>query len=367
VYALQNLNPSDFLRDYWQQKPLLLRNALADFKDPLSADELAGLALEPELESRIVQKVNSSWLLQQGPFQEHSFRLLAPWTLLVQGVDHYVDTVSELWQCVNFLPSWRRDDVMVSYATDGGGVGPHYDNYDVFLLQGSGQRRWQIGQMCGIDEALISHDSLRILADFHPTADYVLNPGDVLYLPPRLAHWGEAIGECMTYSLGFRAPRLNDMLSRWVDDRLETMDPERLYTDPPLSCGARAGEITDDALRHVLKLLQQELAGDPGQCRWLGEMLTESHMAVEPEQSTVALASGLALQLAPGARLAWTDGCDHLIVFANGVSLDAPQDCQPLIETLCRGGTIDRRKVETTEQTLALFNELASIGCIDVE
>ncbi|MCB1728871.1 MAG: cupin domain-containing protein, partial [Halieaceae bacterium] len=166
------LDKEAFLARHWQREPLLIRRAIADFSPPLGADELAGLALEEYIESRIVEYRDRQWLLHHGPFSEADFRRDVPWTLLVQAVDHYSEEVAALRHLVDFLPRWRVDDVMVSYAVDGGSVGPHYDNYDVFLLQGEGVRRWQIGQFCDADTALLPHDELRLLSDFQCQREY---------------------------------------------------------------------------------------------------------------------------------------------------------------------------------------------------
>jgi len=223
---IENFDPALFLREYWQRKPLLIRQALPGFVAPLSPEELAGLALEEEFESRLVETRGADWHFEHGPLAEGSFQRDNPWTVLVQAVDQYHPGVAQLRQLVAFLPPWRIDDVMVSFATAGGGVGPHYDNYDVFLLQGMGQRRWQVGQTCSAEEPLLDHDNLRILANFQQTAEYILEAGDILYLPPRLAHWCTANQDCLTFSIGLRWPRLNDLLSRWLDQVLEDLDPE---------------------------------------------------------------------------------------------------------------------------------------------
>jgi len=240
-----------FLAQYWQRKPLLIRNAIAGFETPLPADELAGLALEEDIESRIIEYRDNQWRLDHGPFTGKDFHRDTPWTLLVQAVDHVIPAVAELRKLVDFLPQWRVDDVMVSYAVDGGSVGPHYDNYDVFLLQGEGERRWRLGQYCDAGSPLLAHPELRILSEFNCTREYLLGPGDILYVPPGLAHWGVAQGECTTFSIGFRAPRVNDMVSRWADCLLEHLDPELFYSDSHIEPVTRAGEIRPQDLARV--------------------------------------------------------------------------------------------------------------------
>ena len=178
--VLGDLSPEEFLRDYWQKKPLLIRNAIPDFEPPIDGNELAGLSLETEVESRLV--VGTEWQLENGPFTEQRFQTLpsSHWTLLVQAVDLWVPEVAALLREFAFLPPWRLDDIMVSYAQDGGSVGPHFDYYDVFLLQGAGQRRWQIGQACAASSPLLENTDLKILSQFRPTDEWVLNCGDML-------------------------------------------------------------------------------------------------------------------------------------------------------------------------------------------
>ena len=220
LQILGGISAREFLRDYWQKKPLLIRQAIPGFQSPISPDELAGLSLEEDVESRLViEHGESPWELRRGPFTEHTYQQLPErdWTLLVQAVDQLVPDVAELIEHFRFLPNWRIDDVMISYAAPGGGVGPHFDNYDVFLLQAHGQRRWRIGQMCDSESPMLAHGDLRILADFQGTEEWVLEPGDMLYLPPRLAHFGTAEDACMTYSVGFRAPSAAEVLTHFTD------------------------------------------------------------------------------------------------------------------------------------------------------
>jgi 50S ribosomal protein L16 3-hydroxylase len=223
-----NFSAESFLREYWQRKPLLIKGALPAFTDPLSPEELAGLACEDGVESRLVFTRGGKYRMTQSPFQESDFTSLPRknWTLLVQAVDHYVPQVKALLQCVNFLPSWRVDDVMISYAAPGGGVGPHFDYYDVFLVQGQGRRTWRLGQRCNVDDTLLTASGLKLLREFHTSAEYSLEPGDVLYVPPGLAHWGIAENDSLCYSLGFRAPAVSDMLLDFTDQLADTLPPD---------------------------------------------------------------------------------------------------------------------------------------------
>jgi len=187
---LTNFNTATFLRDYWQKKPLLIKNPWDAWSNPLEPDELAGLACEEEVESRLIMQAGDTWKVENGPLPESRFGELGDkhWTLLVQAVDHFVPEVAALIEPFRFIPNWRIDDIMVS--ADGGGVGPHFDHYDVFLIQGLGKRRWQVGAACDENTELLPQDDLRLLADFEASDEWVLEPGDILYVPPGVAHEG---------------------------------------------------------------------------------------------------------------------------------------------------------------------------------
>ncbi|WP_111656656.1 JmjC domain-containing protein [Isoalcanivorax indicus] len=247
------LPAADFLRDYWQRKPLLARGCASGLEIP-DPDTLAGLALEDGVESRLIMGgqqgqhgETASWTQRHGPFDEDDFRTLpeSHWTLLVQSVDYCLTEVSLLLDSFDFLPPWRLEDIMISYAVRGGSVGPHFDQYDVFLIQASGQRRWQLGPACDASTPLQPHDSLRLLADMPVQEEHLLGPGDVLYIPPGVAHWGIAEDDdCVTWSVGFRAPRRADLLARITDECLANM-PEALFTDPGRDLPEDAAGLSD--------------------------------------------------------------------------------------------------------------------------
>ena len=279
MHVLGHLTVEEFLRDYWQKKPLLIRSAWPDFEPLLASDELAGLSLEEEIESRLVIEngPDGPWSIRKGPFSDQDYQQLPDdkWTLLVQAVDHWIPEASDLLQNFRFIPSWRIDDLMISYAVDGGSVGPHYDQYDVFLLQAEGQREWRIGQMCNEDSPILDGPKIRILDTFEETDRWILNPGDMLYLPPQLAHWGIARGECQTYSVGFRAPSVSELAQATLDQILQTSTEDQRYGDPDFPGQDNMGEITPAAtqrLRHLLlhALDQPDLLGDV-----LGNLMTE--------------------------------------------------------------------------------------------
>lgn len=270
---LAHFDVAAFLRDYWQQQPLLIRNPWANWINPLGPDELAGLACEEGVEARLISQAQHAWALEEGPFPESRFGTLGkePWTLLVQAVDHHVPEVAALIAPFRFIPNWRIDDVMVSYATDGGGVGPHFDQYDVFLVQGLGRRRWQVGAPCDAETALLPHDDLRLLAEFEPTAEWVLEPGDILYVPPRVPHNGVALGDdCMTYSIGFRAPAHGELLAHWSDHLLDDIPDDDRYADPGLLPQDNPGEISPAAIAGLQAMLAKSLLDPEAFARWFG-------------------------------------------------------------------------------------------------
>ena len=268
---LKNFDPTAFLRDYWQKKPLLIRDAWDHWTNPLVPDDLAGLACNDDTESRIVRHTKKRLKVEHGPFPEKRFAKAEkhPWTLLVQGVDRHVPDVAALLDPFRFIPNWRIDDVMVSYAVDGGGVGPHFDHYDVFLIQGLGQRRWQVGGPCDARTELQPHDDLRLLASFAPTEEHILDPGDMLYLPPGIAHDGVAIGDdCMTYSIGFRAPSRSELMAHFTDHVLSELTEDDRYTDPDLKVVSDPNAISAEAIERLHAMVLEKVGDHNAFARW---------------------------------------------------------------------------------------------------
>jgi 50S ribosomal protein L16 3-hydroxylase len=278
---LGGISPAEFMSTYWQRKPLLVRQAIPDFKALLSRTELFDLAEQSEVESRLVIGANDGkrdWQMQRGPFKRRAIPKLTErdWTLLVQGVDLHDDRVAALMQQFRFIPDARLDDVMISYASEGGGVGPHFDSYDVFLLQAHGQRRWRIGRQK--DLSLVPDMPLKILANFKPEHDWVLNPGDMLYLPPRYAHDGVAQGECMTYSVGFRVPQTGDLARELMVRLSESAEDAAgcdLYQDAGQSAVVKPACVPEGLAEFARTALQKALKDPKALDRALGEFLTE--------------------------------------------------------------------------------------------
>ena len=264
-----------FLQEYWQQKPLLIRQALPGYISAISPDELAGLALEEEVESRLVVGGGNNWSLRHGPFTEQDFLDLPQqdWTLLVQAVDLWVPQVQQLLELFAFLPLWRLDDVMVSFACPGGSVGPHFDQYDVFLLQVAGTRRWQIGGQCDGSTPLKADCQIRMLESFSSREEWLLEPGDMLYLPPGIAHWGVAESECLTYSIGFRSPNIADLLADLAVE-LMAQGYDAHYRDPAMSQALAGPDIAQAFVAQAKQQLWQAIDNDDLIGDWFARFMT---------------------------------------------------------------------------------------------
>ncbi|MGM0553870.1 MAG: JmjC domain-containing protein [Pseudomonadota bacterium] len=312
---LGGLTPRTFLREYWQQRPLLVRGAIPDFDNPLDPDDLAGLAVDPEAGSRLVRghPERRDWAVEYGPFDAAHFAALPErdWTLLVSDVERFWPDGPAFLRRFDFIPRWRRDDLMISYAVPGGSVGPHVDAYDVFLFQAAGRRRWQIQDPPGSPEC---HDDLplAILREFAPTGNWDLGPGDLLYLPPNLPHLGVSLdASCMTWSIGFRAPPILDILTGFLEERANVIgdqarfeDPGRPPVDHPAEIPAGDRHVLRDSLRALLA------ADDSDLDAFLGRFLTRPAGNVElaPGTDEPALDASTRYRLHPGVRRAWFQG-----------------------------------------------------------
>ncbi|WP_163558848.1 cupin domain-containing protein [Halomonas sp. NO4] len=356
---LGGLSAAEFLRDHWQREPLLIRGAFPDFQCPLDPDELAGLACEEGIEARIVEERgrDGPWQVSHGPFDERTFAKLPErdWTLLVQAVDHYVPEVAELLDHFSFLPRWRLDDIMISYAPPGGSVGPHVDQYDVFLLQGSGRRRWQLGGKVPDDAPILAGIDLRILErfDVEPGHDWVLEPGDMLYLPPGWAHHGVSQSDdCLTLSVGFRAPSADEAITSFADYLGEQLPASQRYADPGMTPPVDPAELDDAAVARMRRLILDTL-DDPAQlAQWFGRVMTQpkyvdqlvaAETPTEIADLVAELQAGAELLRSPGSRFAWRaldvdratlfadgDGLDCSLELARALASDAPLDAELL-------------------------------------
>lgn len=370
---LGGISAERFLREYWQQKPLLVRAAIPGFGSELSGEELAGLALEPEIESRLViERGTCPWELRRGPFKARDFRRLpeSRWTLLVQAVDQWLPAAQALRARFDFLPGWRFDDVMVSYAADKGGVGPHVDQYDVFLVQGSGQRRWRIGQRCDASTPLRRDTELRILKRFETEAEYLLDPGDMLYLPPGLAHWGIAEGPCMTWSVGFRAPSAAEIVQDVAAEAAERLPEDRRFADAGMAW-PRDGEIPAAAIAQLRGLLQEALDDDALLAQWFACYMTGRKypdLDITPPRRpsggiNALLARGLGVERHPASRFAWLRGRPARL-FVDGESMSCPT---ALARVLCSQAPLTAAQLgafAAKPETRAVLDRLLASGAL---
>lgn len=300
---LGGMSPAHFLAEYWQKKPLLVRQALPGFTGLLTPQELATLAGKASAVARTVSErapsANKRFKLEEGPFARLDVARMPKekFTLLVQGVEQHVDGAWDLLQRFSFIPSARIDDLMVSYAVPGGSVGPHFDLYDVFLVQGMGRRRWQISQ--SDDLTCVETEDVRVLRNFEPTNEWVLEPGDMLYLPPKVGHWGVAVDACMTYSVGFVAPSHEQLVHNFLAFLGQQVgEPEGMYEDPDLALQTRPAELVDDAVARVERVLEQLRWDQETVAVFFGRLLTgpkPSTVFTPPKQPLDARAFAAAL------------------------------------------------------------------------
>jgi 50S ribosomal protein L16 3-hydroxylase len=353
---LGDLPVGEFLSQYWQKRPVLIRQALPGFESPIRPEELAGLAMEDGVASRLIlERGQHPWELRLAPHEPGTFESLpeSHWTLLVHEVDQWIPSVGRLLDRFRFLPNWRLDDVMVSYAPPHGNVGAHLDHYDVFLLQGLGRRRWQVETSPrDAGEESVPDLDVRMLRQFDPDEEWVLEPGDMLYVPPRVPHLGVALDACLTYSIGFRAPHQKELASAFGADLTERADPTVRYTDPDLAASNDPGEIDAATLERIRQAIDRIDRDDDSLARWFGRFATEPKRERpepdgEPEWTAEKLRAAFADPLfrlergAPGrlAHIRHADGSVSLFIGGDEYRLAADESSfGPLITGR---GTID--------------------------
>jgi 50S ribosomal protein L16 3-hydroxylase len=383
-----NLSPELFLRDYWQQKPLLLRQAFPDFEPELDVDDIAGLACDELAESRLVSGrfPSPDWTLRYGPFSEEDFAALPErdWTLLVQDVEKHYPPLQTVLTAFSFLPRWRIDDLMVSVAAPGGSVGPHIDQYDVFLLQAAGRRRWEIATACEPD--LLPDCELNVLQRFAAEQSWDLEPGDLLYLPPGVAHHGIALDAegvaasarsspplCMTWSIGMRAPSAADLLQALGEWLAASPAEGGRYRDPGLAVAARCGEIEADAVSGLQRLARSAIDDPELFATFLGSFLSSYRMAhepapppgpVDPAGLRKLLRRGARLQHNPWTRLAWLASPDGARLFAAGCAFRSDVGLAALV---CDAQALRDAPAAELESHADLLCELVNRGHLLVE
>ena len=349
LQVLGGITAEQFLNEYWQKKPLLVRNAMPEIINILEPDDVKELAQEETVSARLIKQKDkdpNQWSVKSSPLIKGDFQKLPKlWTLLVQAVDHYSFDLAELWKKFPFIPQWRRDDIMVSYAPKGGSVGQHFDFYDVFLVQGYGHRRWQLGQMCDENTAFVAGQPLKLLPEMDVHFDEVLAPGDLLYVPPGLSHYGVAEDDCLTFSFGFRMPNVATMMDR-VSDRFAD---NALLKNPVIDIMRdqvdQIGEMTSNELAYLKAKVLDQLQHSSDFEHALVALMSEPKYPdnipepdeIEADDLREILSTGYELCLEPASRLLYTQQDDQLLFWANGEACCIDDRFAPLLKALADG------------------------------
>lgn len=336
---------------------MLIKQAISHFTSPMDPDEIAGLSLEEESCARLVSETPSKnqWQLKHGPFTETDFSSLptSHWTLLVQHADALDPRVNALLNYFRFIPNWRLDDIMVSYASDNGGVGPHFDYYDVFLLQGSGKRRWRIGQQCDSQSPLVPEQEMKILQNFQCTEDWLVDTGDLIYIPARTAHWGEAIEHSITYSIGFRAPSLSETLLDFSESVTATLSEDQRYQDPENALPqTHRGQISESTIQQLQENILELANNKNALIAWFGSYTTELKADLNPalvEQNFASLSdwhNNKPLFLSPFCRASYHVTEDSATCFING---EVFYSNHKLAQRLCHEESIEKNTLSASD------------------
>jgi 50S ribosomal protein L16 3-hydroxylase len=365
THILGNISIETFLTEYWQKKPLLIKNAMPQITDLLEPDDIKELAKEEDVQARLLMqnpKNPAQWRVKKSPFVTNDLKNLPPLhTLLVQAVDHWSLDVAKLWQLFDFIPQWRRDDVMVSYAPKGGSVGRHFDQYDVFLVQGHGRRRWQLGQWCDSDTTLIPDQPLRLLPEMGEIFfDEILDVGDMLYVPPKLAHYGVAEDDCLTYSFGFRMPNAAQLLERTVDYAIGQPDFQLPLADlrqKANSAGLVSGEELEQLRLQLLEALQTTLSNPECFNDAIMPLLSESRDAdnlpegfgITRSELKSALNSEATIQREPAGRLVYLQNAEGLEFWWNGEVVEVPSAQAAIVQKIADGLILSKQDISAED------------------
>ncbi|MDR6541520.1 50S ribosomal protein L16 3-hydroxylase [Acinetobacter bereziniae] len=371
--VLGGITAEQFLTEYWQKKPLLVRNALPEIAEILVPDDVMELALDENITARLIKQKDkdpNQWSVKTSPLIKGDFQKMPKlWTLLVQAVDHYSFDLAELWKKFPFIPQWRRDDIMVSYAPKGGSVGQHFDFYDVFLVQGFGHRRWQLGQMCDAESEFVEGQPLKLLPNIEINFDEVLAPGDLLYVPPGLAHYGVAEDECLTYSFGFRMPNIADMMDRVSDKFVEDQRLRNPLLDVLRHKSNPIGQVTQAELDYLkAELLAQLNQSDVLEDAIMSLMAEPKYPENIPDAEAIGtgdleevLEQGYLLQIEPASRLIYLEQNNQLLFWANGESICISTEFAPYLKQIADGHAValnpQLSEQEILEDIAGLLNE----------
>lgn len=371
--VLGGITAEQFLAEYWQKKPLLVRNALPEIINILEPNDVQELALDENITARLIKQKDkdpNQWSVKTSPLTKGDFQKMPKlWTLLVQAVDHYSFDLAELWKKFPFIPQWRRDDIMVSCAPKGGSVGKHFDFYDVFLVQGYGQRRWQLGQMCDGDTDFVANQPLKLLPEMDVNFDEVLNPGDLLYVPPGLSHYGVAENDCLTFSFGFRMPNIAEMLDRTCDRLADKDQFKRPLIDISRDKISQIGEITQNELEYlkaeIIQRLQNTTELDDAIISLMSEPKYPENIP-EPDEIIIddlveILNEGYEILLEPASRLLYTEQDHQILFWANGDAVCLSENSVDKLKDIADGKILkfdqDFNDPDILEDVLELINE----------
>jgi len=371
--VLGGITAEQFLAEYWQKKPLLVRNGLPEIVGLLEPQDVQELALEEHASARLIRQKDrnpNEWHVKSSPLTKGDFQKLPKlWTLLVQAVDHYSFDLSELWKKFPFIPQWRRDDIMVSYAPKGGSVGKHFDFYDVFLVQGHGHRRWQLGKMCDVNTAFIPNQPLKLLPEIDVQFDEVLAPGDLLYVPPGMAHYGVAEDDCLTFSFGFRMPNVAGMMERISDQFSANTLLQNPVVDITRKQMGQIGEINATELSHlkdlVLAQLKDSSALDAAIMSYMSEPKYPDNIPeadeIEADDLKEILHEGYEVLLESASRLLYTEQNGTLNFWGNGEVLFIAEPFEQKLKAIANGESLpfdsQFNDDETLENVAHLLNE----------
>ena len=367
MYKL-NLDIADFMANYWQKKPLLIKAGFKDFVDPISPDEIAGLAMEEEVTSRMVYRENDQWQAQCGPFTEFDKMAEPGSVILVQAINHWHDPSAELANTFNFIPSWRFDDLMVSYSTDNGGVGPHIDRYCVFIIQGQGKRHWRVGAQDMMLGEFAAHGALKHCEAFDAVIDTVLEPGDILYIPPYCAHEGYAVGEAINYSVGFRAQDQKEILNDFSDYLLQQAHEFVRYSDADLQPRAEHGSIEAEEVQKLTALMTSLMADKSVMHDFIGRHYSESAHELDllvPEGGYIADYVIVQDEISMGSYLRKVNGLKTLYFpelpsscFIGGERFDFDASITESVQLLCNKTELSAAELKTVMKDKAFGKQL---------